>query len=366
MKQTLLLVTMALPCGGVASDTTIDDAAAQSPVVEPATGLLFFAFYAYRDNTEAIRNPHIAGALLTVVWTMVEPERGKFDWSDVDRRIQPWVDGRKKVALRILWSASGTWQNPYAKHPTPQWVWDDGAKMAYSRRTRTEVPLGWDLTYKKHAFRFMEAMAQKYDGNPNVLFIDISPGGETNPYRGNLHRADPDFRDVFLNTPASDGRCYSEELWLQTVKEYVDAAGVAFKKTPLLVTLNAGKVPGTRGPENFVEVGSYCVNRGLLVGQNGLNRNSYLADSPRRRAFRQWQPHTRFYFEMVAPTGPRTGTLMDVMQAAERIGCSYLGVSAPDALKGTQDTASHDLEYEKALEYGASVLEKTPFLPRGK
>jgi hypothetical protein len=29
----------------------------------------------------------------------------------------------------------------------------------------------------------MERLADRYDGNPNLLFVDVTPGAETNPYR---------------------------------------------------------------------------------------------------------------------------------------------------------------------------------------
>ena len=51
-----------------------------------------------------------------------------------------------------------------------------------------------------------------------------------------------------------------------------------------------------------------------------------------------------------------TGSLMSVMQAAERIGCDYLGVYSADVLKGTPGQPGYDKEYEKALEYGAKAL----------
>jgi hypothetical protein len=46
------------------------------------------------------------------------------------------------------------------------------------------------------------------------------------------------------------------------------------------------------------------------------------------------------------------------MQAAERIGCDYLGVYATDVLKGTRGQKNFDPEYEQALEYGAKALGK--------
>ena len=328
----------------------------------PDSGLLFFATYRYRDNAEATKNPYITGALLSFHWSQIEESEGEYNWSDVDDRMKLWVDAGKKVALRIVWSANGMWLDPWAKHPTPQWVWDEGAAMAFSEDTKTEVPLQWGPIYKKHAFAFIQEMARHYDGNPNVLFVDVSPGGETNPYRGSINRRDTKFKEIFSNTTASDGTKYSDDLWVATVKEYIDRCAEAFKRAQIGVTLNRGSL---QGPERFVEIGEYAVSEGLYVGQNGLSKNSYLRDSSWRRAFAAWDPRTKFYFEMVARSGSRTGTLMEVMKAAERIHCSYLGVYPEDVLKGTKGQKNYDPEFEAALKYGASIIGKPVVIPSG-
>ncbi|MBI3465415.1 MAG: hypothetical protein HY000_20520 [Planctomycetes bacterium] len=61
---------------------------------------------------------------------------------------------------------------------------------------------------------------------------------------------------------------------------------------------------------------------------------------------------------MVDPSGGMTGTLMEVMQAAEQIGCDYLGVYAVDVLRGTRGHPDYDPSYEAGLEYGARVVGK--------
>lgn len=74
------------------------------------------------------------------------------------------------------------------------------------------------------------------------------------------------------------------------------------------------------------------------------------------KAFLDWSKRTRLFFEMVAGTGPRTGTLMEVMQAAERIHCRYLNVYPEDVARGTRGSLNFDPTYEAALNYGAKHL----------
>ena len=356
MKKNLLLSLTSFAVAGLLVHAAV--AADKRPPREPGGGLIYYAKadFAFADNQAVIANPHIYGALFQVIWSEVEKENGKCDWSQVDQWLQPWFKAGKKAAIRIMWSTSGNWPKPYYKTPTPRWVWAEGAKFAFHKQSGTEMPLIWDPIYKKFAWRFLEQFAARYDDNPNLLFVDVTPGAETNPYRfATINRANPEFKEEFLKIKTSDGRTYDEELWLETIKEWVDAADRAFEKTPLLVTLNVG---GMQSGDRSVIIGDYCVAKGFYVGQNGLAGRSYLnpTEGGRPAAFLRWSKQTKLFFEMVAGTGGRTGTLMEVMKAAERIHCNYLNVYPEDVLRGTPGQARFDPAYEEALAYGARVM----------
>ena len=352
MKRILLLLVLASGCaaGALAADVA-------RPQRAPGAGLLYYAKadYAHADNAAVIANPYLCGALFQIIWSEVEKEDGKCDWREVDRWLKPWLDARKSVAIRIMWVTSGAWPKPYYKTPTPKWVWEKGARFAFLEATRTEIPLVWDPIYKKYAMRFLEQFAARYGDNPRVLFVDVTPGAETNPYRFGLNNpANLAFKDSYASVKASDGRSYSEELWLETVKDWVDASARVLPKTPLLVTLNVGSL---KGPDRAREIGEYCVSKGFYVGQNGLAGRSYQdPEVGRTKAFLEWSKRTKLFFEMVAGTGGRTGTLMEVMQAAERINCHYLNVYPEDVLRGTPGQKGYDPAYEAALKYGAERL----------
>ena len=183
------------------------------------------------------------------------------------------------------------------------------------------------------------------------------PGAETNPYRfRRINVQEPEFKQRFAEAAASDGRTYSHELWLETVKQAVTDATEVFRKTKLLVTLNVGSLDG---PNQMQLIGDHCVARGCYVGQNGLRGNNYMKAGPRASPFLGWGQKTKLYFEMLdATSAGTTGPLLDVMKRAEDIGCDYLGVYSADVLKGTPGQPDYDLEYAKALEYGAQALGK--------
>jgi hypothetical protein len=231
-------------------------------------------------------------------------------------------------------------------------VLDRGAVTVQSESSRTEIPLIWDPVYRKYAARFLREVARKFDGDPNILFVDAAPDAETNPYRfRRINVQEPEFKQRFASTPASDGTRYSHELWLETVKHAVDDATAALKKTKLLITLNTGNLDG---PSQMQAIGDYCVAQGCFVGQNGLRGDNSARDSPRTTPFLAWGEKTRLYFEMLDATNRgTTGSLRTVMNAALRVGCEYLGVYSADVFKGTRGQPDFDPAYEHALAFGA-------------
>ena len=349
-------------------------AAAPRNVREPAGGIFFYEGYTFRDNVEAVNNPHIIGPFFQLYWSEIEQRPGEFDWSEWDRRLAPWLKAGKKFALRIMWCSSGNWPHPASRTPTPQWVWDAGAKFARYELNGTEIPLIWDPVYRKYAQRFLSEVARKFDGDSRLVLLDVTPGAETNPYRFRVFNAwRPQFKEEYARVVASDGRSYSDELWIGAVRDQIEASAKSFARTPLLVTLNVAGMQGDR----LAEVGRYCVERGFYVGQNGLSPRNPAPGTKRAEVFLGWSEQTRLFFEMVDATGvtlsllmkrwgkppvpgakdePDTSTLTDYIQAAERMRCSYLNVYAEDVIKGTRGTATYDPAWEEALSRGAEVL----------
>lgn len=342
---------------------------------EPPGGLFFYEGYSYRDNTEAVNNPHIIGPLFQLYWSEIEKKPGEFDWSAWDRRLAPWLASGKKFALRIMWCSSGNWPHPAARTPTPPWVWAAGAKFARYEANGTEIPLFWDPIYAKHARRFMAEVARKFGDDPRLVLVDITPGAETNPYRFRVFNAwRPEFKDEFASVPASDGRTYTDALWLATVKEHIAASTAIFPGTPLLVTLN---VAGMNAGDRLPEVGQFCVERGFYVGQNGLSPHNPRPGTRRAEVLLEWARETRTFFEMVDATGdtlnilmkrwgrppvpgasdaPDTSTLLDYIRSAEAMQARYLNVYAEDVIKGTRGSKTYDPAWEEALKRGAAAL----------
>lgn len=321
-------------------------------------GLLYFASYESSQDDLVKKNPYIIGAVRTIKWANIEKEEGVYDWSSIDQFIESWAKHKKKVVLRMQWITSGYWKDPMSKTPTPEWVWKKGAKYAVHAPSQTEIPLFWDPIYQHYALRFLSKIAERYDNNPNIIFIDITPGAETNPYRfRTINKKDPGFKKVFINIESSDGRKYSEELWKETILEWLPKASGLFKKLPTEVALNKGSLLGNN---NFKLFGEQAVKCGMYIGQNGLSGQRYSDnESVKVQLLSSWAKKTKIFFEMVGATSQDVGSLKEVMDAAFRGKCSYLNVYAKDVLKGTKGFPEYDKAYEEALKYGSSLFKES-------
>ena len=158
--------------------------------------------------------PGVGVVYLRIAWSYLEPQEGQFNWSVLDTPTQRWLDKGKQIALRISCSES------FMRYATPEWVQTAGAK-GYNFNSRKGVdPNGpyWEPDYDDPIFlekldRFLAALAARYDGNPEVAFIDVGSFGVW----GEGH------------TYASTRMPYS----VATIKRHIDLHTKHFKKTLL-------------------------------------------------------------------------------------------------------------------------------------
>ncbi|MDO4586363.1 MAG: DUF4832 domain-containing protein [Planctomycetia bacterium] len=115
---------------------------------------------------------------LRLPWAYLEPEEGVFNWAILDTPAQRWIEKGKKVAFRFTTSES------WLDYATPQWVEKAGAKMIRYNFGKGPDPDGklHDPIYDDPVFleklsHFLEAAGKRYNGNPNVAFIDVGSFG---------------------------------------------------------------------------------------------------------------------------------------------------------------------------------------------
>lgn len=122
--------------------------------------------------------PGLSTVYLRLPWSFLEPEEGVYDWSVVDTPAQRWIATGKRVAFRI--SCCESWM----RYATPQWVETAGARghnFTVGKGVDEHGPF-WEPVYDDPIFlakldRFLAELARRYDGNPNVAFIDVGSIG---------------------------------------------------------------------------------------------------------------------------------------------------------------------------------------------
>ncbi|MBX7255355.1 MAG: DUF4832 domain-containing protein [Candidatus Hydrogenedentes bacterium] len=160
--------------------------------------------------------PGLSCVFLRLPWSHIEPVEGKFDWSVVDAPAQRWIDKGLQVAFRFTSSES------FMRYSTPKWVEEAGAKgYNFTPGKLDESGPYWEPDYADPVFlekldHFLAAAAARYDGNPNVAFVDVGSFGVW----GEGHT----FASTGIKVPA------------EVVKMHIDLYAKHFKRT--LLTAN--------------------------------------------------------------------------------------------------------------------------------
>jgi len=198
--------------------------------------------------------PGLTVVYLRIPWSYLEPEEGKFNWSVVDGPAQRWIAKGKQVAFRF--SCSESWM----RWATPEWVSKAGAK-GHDFKVGTGVVEGgpfWEPDYDDPVFlekldRFLAAAAARYDGCPEVAFVDVGSFGVW----GEGH------------TGASTRLPYSAA----TVKRHIDLHLKHFKRT--LLAANDDFADSGRGQETI----DYALAKGLTLRDDSIlvqgGKNAY-------------------------------------------------------------------------------------------
>ncbi len=117
-------------------------------------------------------------------WEELEPVEGQYSWRLIDEAIAAWAKREARIAFRIMTT------NAHSKgyYCSPKWLFDAGCRSfeyvaggadiasGGARITRIEPDYGDPLYLEQHG-RFIKALAKRYDGNPQIEFLDIGSYG---------------------------------------------------------------------------------------------------------------------------------------------------------------------------------------------
>ncbi len=117
-------------------------------------------------------------------WADAEPEEGTFNWKLIDDVIAAWNPRGAAVAMRVM--TCNAHSGGY--YTSPKWLFDGGCKSfeylvggddptsGGQRRPRIEPDYADPMYLEKHG-AFLKALGERYDGRPEVEFLDIGSYG---------------------------------------------------------------------------------------------------------------------------------------------------------------------------------------------
>ena len=187
--------------------------------------------------------PGLSVVYLRLPWSFVEPQKGKFAWETLDTPAQRWIDKGKKVAFRV--TATESW----LYHATPKWVFDEGA-IGYNVDNQVLEPDYDHPVFLEYVDRFVAAMADRYDGNPNVAYVDVGHFGMW----GEGHT-------VFTT------RKHGKSWGIETMKKHIDVYCRHFKKTLLCIS---DDFAGPREPGYRFPIMDYAFSRGVTMRDDSI------------------------------------------------------------------------------------------------
>ena len=190
-------------------------------------------------------------------WNKLNPAKDVCDWTELDALLEALAEHGMGYALRVFpYTPSFIRSNDTPEEEydwTPKFVYEMGAKKNTATLKgegyRAAVPVWDDPIYVQAAKDFGTALAQKYDGDPRIEYIDIRSFGEW----GEWHTSNLDGSEM-----------PSVEIQKDMLKHYASV----FKKTQLVLT-----------SDGYGDVYTYALSLGITKRDDGLIGIPGTADS---------------------------------------------------------------------------------------
>ena len=142
-------------------------------------------------------------------WNKLNPAKGVYDWMELEKLLNALAEHNMTYALRVLPYTPSFIKSDFPPQEeydwTPPFVYEMGAKKIQIDLRGTDyhayAPVWDDSIYIWAAKEFAKALAEKYDGDPRIEYIDIRTFGEwgewhTSHILGSVMPADSVLKDM--------------------------------------------------------------------------------------------------------------------------------------------------------------------------
>ncbi len=124
------------------------------------------------DNPTHLHHPHVDGVFLRWNWSTLEPARGQYAFSQIERDIAPWVKAGKKVLFGVKLAGQHN-------RNTPDWVYDEVDRIEFLRsgkNARVSVPKYWDARFLPAVSGLVHALGRRYGNDKRIEAVMIGVG----------------------------------------------------------------------------------------------------------------------------------------------------------------------------------------------
>ena len=119
-------------------------------------------------------------------WNKLNPAKGVYDWTELEKLLNALAEHNMGYALRVLPYTPSFIKSDFPPQEdydwTPPFVYEMGAKKIQIDLRGTDyhayAPVWDDSIYIWAAKEFAKALAEKYDGDPRIEYIDVRTFGE--------------------------------------------------------------------------------------------------------------------------------------------------------------------------------------------
>lgn len=164
-----LLLSLPLCAAGTSGWVTVTPGATDDILTNPGIGVASF-HDGYGEHLGLAQYPDAGYEYFRFYWRQLEPQEGQFNFAPIDRVFALAAAHRPamNVALRIM-----ALDAPESGSMVPDWLIQKGINGSWSANGQTFIPDLSDPRFIRYAQRLMNALGQRYDGNPALAFIDI-------------------------------------------------------------------------------------------------------------------------------------------------------------------------------------------------
>ena len=181
-------------------------------------------------------------------WNKLNPAKGVYDWTELEKLLNALAEHNMGYALRVLPYTPSFIKSDFPPEEeydwTPPFVYEMGAKKIQIDLRGTDyhayAPVWDDSVYIWAAKEFAKALAEKYDGDPRIEYIDIRTFGEW----GEWHTS----HILGSEMPADS-----------VLKDMLDYYASVFKKTQLVLPSNG-----------FGDVYTHALSLGITKRDDGF------------------------------------------------------------------------------------------------